>query len=294
MANLSDLISSLVASISAFVKRAQPEDTGDWADTVGPPNTELPPVKMTDLVNAREGNTIAAPTWSPSDEWEAGWYAPALKTRAHPGRVGGTIVPQAVVLHTTDTMPGGFASIVRSWVGKKGAGNGAHFMIGRDEKDGVVQFVCITKNANHAGGKPCGMFQVPGGKPVHPNTSCIGIELDAGGGLGKKKADGTWRHPDTGRVVAEADVFVDTRGRGWHRVTTYQLDQLQKLLTAIQFVLKPFPAGTRVKPTGDYKQNVVPWADSGGVLYPFNCVGHVTLDPVRKTDPGPQVMGWLK
>lgn len=269
-------------------------EAGDWPDTVGPPDDEMPPAKATDVVNAREGNSIAAPAWNPSDLWVAGWYAPALKLRAHPGRVGNTIVPRAVVLHTTDTMPGGFAAIARSWTSKAGAGNGAHFMIGRDEKDGVVQFVPITKNANHAGGKPCGMFQVPGGGLVHPNASCIGIELDAGGSLGKPGPDGVYRHPDTGRVVAAADVFVDTRGRGWHRVTAYQLDQLQKLLKAIQFVLKPFPASTVVKPTGNYKQHVVPWADSGGALYPLNCVGHVTLDPVRKTDPGPQVMGWLK
>lgn len=46
-------------------------------------------------------------------------------------------------------------------------------------------------------------------------------------------------------------------------------------------------------PTGGYKKNMVPWADSGGHIYPRNTVGHVTLDPVRKTDPGPQVVGWL-
>lgn len=293
MASLTDFIGNLTESVKAFMKTPYKE-TGDWPDTVGPSDDEMPPTKATDVINAREGNAIAHLGWNPSDAWTAGWYVPATKLRAHPGRIGRTIVPKAVVLHTTDTMPGGFAAIARSWTSKPGKGNAAHFMIGRNEKDGVVQFAPVTKNANHAGGKPCGMFQVPGGGLVHPNASCIGIELDAGGYLGNPTADGNYRHPDTGRPVAAADVFVDTRGRGWHRVTTYQLDQLQKLLTDIKFVLKPFPAGTVVKPTGNYKQHVVPWADSGGVLYPFNCVGHVTLDPVRKTDPGPQVMGWLK
>lgn len=44
-----------------------------------------------------------------------------------------------------------------------------------------------------------------------------------------------------------------------------------------------------VRPNGDYKANGVPWAKMEGAI-----VGHATLDPTNKTDPGPFVTAWLK
>lgn len=276
-------------TVIAFFKRAQ---NANW-DTAGhDTNPTAPKPSTLDVVNAGAGNVPSVPAWNPSPLWAAGWYGLAKRRDAHKGRVGATIVPRAIVVHTTDTMPGGFAAIVKSWTGSPGKGNAAHFMIGRTEADGIVQFAPITKNANHAGGVPCGKFKDPGGKLHHPNSVCVGIELDAGGGL-RRDARGGWIHPDSKRRVLDADVFLDTRGRGWHVVTPYQRTALNQLCADLQATLKPFPAGTTIVPTGGYKENVVPWADPGGHLYPRNCVGHVTLDPVRKTDPGPQVIGWL-
>lgn len=267
----------------------------NW-DTAGPTFVELsgaetPPPKALDVVNANAGNSSAEPAWNPSERWSGGWYGLAHKRPAHVGRIGATINPRAIVVHTTDTMPGGFAAIVKSWTSKPGAGNAAHFMIGRTEQDGIMQFAPITKNANHAGGPTSGKFKTPDGKLHHPNTVCVGIELDAGGAL-KRDARGFY-HPDTKRRVDDDDVFIDTRGRGWHVVTKYQRAALNQLCADLQHTLKPFEPGTKVIPSGDYKKNVVPWADSGGWIYPRNCVGHVTLNPVNKTDPGPQVIGWL-
>ena len=263
-------------------------------DTCGPIHDaegETPPPKTLDVVNANAGNVPAAPVWAPHEAWTAGWYSKAAKTPAHSGRIGATIVPRAIVVHTTDTMPGGFAAIVKSWTSKPGAGNAAHFMVGRTEVDGIVQFAPITKNANHAGGVPSGRFKTPDGRLHHPNSNTVGVELDAGGSL-RRDSKG-WYHADTKRRVSDSDVFLDTRGRGWHIVTPYQRETLKALMNDLQATLKPFEAGTAVIPTGGYKANGVPWADSGGHLYPRNCVGHVTLDPVRKTDPGPQVIAWL-
>lgn len=268
---------------------------GNW-HTAGPASGEstgnqTPPPRTIDVVNANAGNAASQPAWNPSARWSNGWYTPATRCPAHVGRIGATITPRAIVVHTTDTMPGGFSAIVKSWTSKPGAGNAAHFMIGRTEADGIVQFAPVTKNANHAGGTPCGKFKTPDGKLHHPNSTTVGIELDAGGGL---KKDGVgWFHPDTKRRVDASNVYVDTRGRGWHIVTPYQRDQLNRLVADLQHTLKPFEGGTKVIPTGNYKENVVPWADSFGYIYSRNCVGHVTLDPVRKTDPGPQVISWL-
>jgi hypothetical protein len=263
---------------------------GDWP-TVGPSGDEHPPVATLAVVNAQAGNAGASPVWAPSPAWDSGWWAYARPEHAHAGRIGRTIIPRAIVVHTTDTMPGGFASIVKSWTSKPGGGNAAHFMIGRTAEDGVVQFAPITKNTNHAGGARHGWFK-SAGYLVHPNTCTVGIELDSGGSL-RKRSDGTWYQPDTNRSVADSDVYVDTRGRGWHVVTPYQRETLKKLCDDLQACLTPFGEGTTIVPTGSYKENAVLWADSGGYLYPRNCVGHVTLDPVRKTDPGPQVIGWL-
>lgn len=41
-------------------------------------------------------------------QWERGWWIQAMQKPAHKGRIGGTIVPKAVVVHTTDMMTGTF------------------------------------------------------------------------------------------------------------------------------------------------------------------------------------------
>ena len=76
--------------------------------------------------------------------------------------------------------------------------------------------------------------------------------------------------------------------------TPYQREMLSVLVGDLQSCLKPFASGVGIRPTGEYKAEGVPWAESGRLMYPKNCVGHVTLDPVRKSDPGPQVTAWME
>lgn len=234
-----------------------------------------------------------------------GWYfgQDSRRVDAHAGRVGGTIDPEVVVVHTTDCMPGSMCAIVKSWSTVAGNGACAHFVIGRSAVDGVVQLIPTNRNGNHAGGSPKhGWYQVPKGPggtasgpmQIHPNTIAIGIELDCAGYLGRPvrvlSTGPMWIHPDTRREVAAADVDVDGRGTGWHRVTTYQLDALGKLIDELRHSMRVPRPGLTVAPNGDYKENGVPWAAAtqAGV------VGHATLDPTNKTDPGPFVMDWIR
>jgi N-acetyl-anhydromuramyl-L-alanine amidase AmpD len=232
-----------------------------------------------------------------------GKYDAARQVPAHAGRVGGAIVPSAVVVHTTDCMPGSMPAIVKSWATTAGNGACAHFIIGRNPADGVVQLVSTTRNGNHAGGAPKhGWFRGPNWPAtpmIHPNTVAIGIELDCAGYLGRPVASVVgqhWRHPDTHREVGVADVDVDATGKGWHRVTAYQYDELGKLIDALIPTLNLQATlertnGLMVSPNGDYASNGVPWADTWGSNV---VVGHATLDPTQKTDPGPFVMAWIQ
>lgn len=97
-------------------------------------------------------------------------------------------------------VPGTYAALVRAWQTKPGAGNAAHFLIGRHDIDGVTQFAPITRNANHAGGKTHGWWS-SGARLVHPNTIAVGIELDNAGRLAR--AAGRWLHPDSRTTIPD-------------------------------------------------------------------------------------------
>ena len=65
----------------------------------------------------------------PIESWDPNFvHAPA-----HSARIGGTINPRGIVLHTTDTLRGTMAAIVRSWTTTPGHGEAAHVIIGWDE-----------------------------------------------------------------------------------------------------------------------------------------------------------------
>ena len=214
--------------------------------------------------------------------WSAATYKPA-----HPGRVGGSIAYKTLVVHTTDMMPEAFQALVTAWTNKAGNGACAHFLIGRDATQGTIQFVPITKNGNHAGGNPCGHYKLPTGALVHPNTVAIGVELHGAGYL--RFRGGAWLHTDSGRNVAASDVYIDGRGRGFMAITPYQLRVLETLISDLG--LPGLPEGSTISPDASY--------DSQGVADFASCksptvAGHVSLDPINRTDPGPQVMSWMR
>lgn len=272
-----------------FLSLFQPAKTaaqkGEWPDNVGPDPDEMPVVKVTDVLGLTLRTNVIG-------KWDQGWYEFARRTPAHPGRVGRGIVPKTLIVHTTDCKPGTFNAILKSWTTQPGKGNGAHFMLGKSEKDGMVQFVPITKNGNHAGGPNCGGFKSGGmGTLINPNVVSVGIELDNAGRL-TKDAKG-WYHKDTGYRFAAADVFIDEKGRGWEKVTEYQLAELKRLWLSLKPSLAPWPSGTTVVPNGSYAANGSQWAVPASPAL----TAHASTNAINKTDPGPQVMAemnkWL-
>lgn len=214
-----------------------------------------------------------------------GWWSGATRVPAFAGRVGPAIRPRTIVVHTTDTLEGSTSAIVRSWSTTAGKGDCAHFIIARD---GVVtQMVPIYRNGNHAGGPIHGNYKSKGAL-VHPNVWAVGIEIEAGGRLRKKTAQG-WIHPDTKKVLSDDVVSVDAKGIGWHKVTDAQLAALETVLSAVEGELSGLDPDTTIVPDGTYKENGVDYFAEGTT----KIAGHVTLDPVNKTDPGPFVMAWL-
>lgn len=231
---------------------------------------------------------IAHPT---SSRWSDGWWQGATRKPAHPGRVGGPILPWATVVHTTDMLPEEWAALVHAWTDRPADGSCAHFLIGRTEQDGVVQFVPIMRNANHAGGPGHGVFDTKAARGIHPNLVTVGIELHCAGGV--RQIGGEWRLVESGvahgKPIPDADVVLDPQrpGRGWHRVTDYQLAQLGDLLAELELVLQPMPPGANERSTGEA---VPSWA----LPRSPRVVGHCSLDPTHRSDPWPTVMAWLR
>ena len=168
-----------------------------------------------------------------------GLWSLAHQVTAFAGRIGGAITPFAAVVHTTDESPDAWDGRVTEWTTSSGQGECAHFLIGRDQAHGVVQFASVFRNANHAGGAGHGSF-VAGSQSWHPNDVSVGIELHNNGRL--KMFDSGWRRYEYdssskkyiphGTAIDVNDVILDSAkpGFGWHKVTDYQLEQLGKLL----------------------------------------------------------------
>lgn len=220
-----------------------------------------------------------------------GWWSGACRMSAHPGRVGGTIKPYATVVHTTDTPPGAMPAIVKSWTTMPGAGDCAHFMIGRDALVGVVQFVSVWHNSNHSGGPGHGVFDSAAGMGVHPNSVSIGIEIDCAGDV--RFIAGQWRLVERGmpygNAISAGEVVADPLrlNRGWHTVTDYQLATLGAILDELEIaVLEPMPAGLVARSTVEIPP-VYATFKTGRV------VGHASLDPQHRGDPWKPTFEWL-
>ena len=282
-------------NLLSWITRAS--ETGNW-DTAGPSDDEHPLAPGMDVLKANWGGTNALG----SHGFLNGFYTGATRVDAHPGRIGATIVPRTVVVHTTDCLPGTAPVIVKSWSTTRGAGNGAHFVI--DRRGGITQLVSVTRNGQHAGGPTHGWYILdqPGkgvAPLVHPNAWAVGIELDCAGKLRAPKVrGGNPVHHDSGKEIPREDCRIHSDGTWWHVITLAQEVALRALLRdLVDQVLKPEPAGASISPSGSYlgtahsrtyQGNGSPWALHGGPVH-----GHVTLDPINKTDPGPFVMAKL-
>lgn len=265
----------------------------DRTNTSGPGPFQPSPLR---ILGEPAKHEAPAPEAAPV-AWTDGWWSGAQHSPAHPGRVGGPIKPLVVVVHTTDMHPRSFGALLSSWRSRASNGACAHFLIGRTPQDGAHQLVAITRNGNHAGGQPGHGWYTSGGRRTHPNLIAVGIEMHCAG-LVRRVGD-AWRFgesPGVGRpwapygpALPDEEVVPDVlrpKTHGWHQLTAWQYVQLGALLDAIRPQLGTAPPDLKIAPNG------VP--HTWGGMPSARLAGHCTLDPDRKTDPGPQALAWLR
>ena len=232
-------------------------------------------------------NEVAVP--STGGAFQNGWWSLATQRNAHSGRVGGNIQPFSTVVHTTDVVPEAWNTLLNSWVTQAGDGSCAHFAVGRNANEGLLQLVPITRNANHAGGPGHGNF-VANGQSWHPNLVSVGIELHSAGLV--RRVNGQWRLVENGvpqgHAIPDSDVIPRPQSPdlGWHVVTEYQYEQLDALLTGLESVLNPLPAGCVAQS--------IEQPPAYGVFPTGRIVGHVSLTAARRGDPWPPTCDWLR
>jgi hypothetical protein len=263
--------------------------------------SDWPDYPVGDQILSIEGYELDTGVPTEGEFDSSGWWSLAQHMPAFPGRIGGAIDPFAVVVHTTDMVPEDFGALLQGWTTALGKGDCAHFVIGRDADDGVVQLVPITNNANHAGSDslshPHGWFLVPGQQPKHPNSVSVGIELHCAGGWwgagGVKQINGAWRFMENGAphgaAIPDSDVIPDPQhpGLGWHTVTDYQYQQLDLLLRGLEAALAPLPQGC-------VAQSVSQQPEAWAIFPTGRRVGHVSLDAYNRSDPWPPTCDWLR
>lgn len=227
---------------------------------------------------------------------DLGLYDSAAIRPAATGRRGGLITPRAVVVHTTDMLPNGFDGLVRAWSAKDSTGACAHFILGRDPTQGLVQMVPIVRNGYHADGTGHGNWVLPNGSKLDPNQTAVGIEVHNAGRLDWLTADKAV-YSENHKALAEfrvglGEVFVDDLGRPWHAATRYQFDMLAQLLSDIKPHLTALMGAVPVPGTALVKDRSK-WDMSYAVPVARSLVGHASLHPAAKMDPGPQLMAFI-
>jgi hypothetical protein len=272
--NITDVVTIIAATATEAIERLG--KLGDDHGTGGPE----PHADVIDIVPP------------PHPCWQNGWWVHATQRPAHPGRIGGPISPFVIVDHATSMLEDEFDALVHAMTTRRGAGNGFHFLIGRNEKQGVVQCTPIDRNGNHAGGPEHGVFVDSKGRTYHPNLVSIGIELHCAGDV--RQLEGQWRLVEAGKAHGKAippeQVIPDPKrpGRGWHQMTPYQYERLTALHHDIELVMAPMPPGLVGRSSFEPAQA---WAQMPAGS---RAVGHVTLDPRNRTDPHPPTMDWLR
>lgn len=210
-----------------------------------------------------------------------GWYNLAKHKPADPGRVGKHTSPRAVVIHSTDMLPRTHNALVRSWTTQRGEGNAAHFLIGRTPEEGITQFVSCLRSANHAGGKLGGGVLIGDKRRIGWNLASIGIEVHNPGALRLDK--GFWCYDGEPFRDADDPEVEAMYCRGWLKYTDYQMEAVSTLIQTISVWpwFQPLPEYATISIDGNETPKA--WARvSDPVL-----VGHATINPMRKSDPGP-------
>lgn len=231
------------------------------------------------------------PTRDVEPYWMGGIWIGARHIAAHPHRMGGVIAPMTIVDHTTDMADEDWDALVQAFSTKPGDGACCHFLVGKSEAQGVVQFVPISRNANHAGGPGHGVY-IDDGHEIHPNLLAIGIEFHCAGGQVRLIGD-RWRYVEDGKIhgapIASENVEPDPQrpGRGWQKLTPYQEYVRGRLHADLELVLQPMHPGLRAVSKGEA---VPAW----GKPRSTRIVGHVSLDPEHRSDPWPNGMRALR
>ncbi len=233
-------------------------------------------------------------THPPAPRWRDGRWAQARQLAADPGRIGPPIAPEVIVDHTTDMADEDWEPLLVAFSTRPGDGACCTFLVGKTAAQGTVQFMPITRNANHAGGPRHGVYIDPArpGPPIHPNTIAVGIEFHCAGGQVRLVA-GVWRYVEDGKIhggpIAADQVEPDPQrpGRGWQKLTPYQEDVRARLHADLELVLRPMRAGLRAVSVGEA---VPAW----GMAASARRVGHVTLDAEHRSDPWPNGMRALR
>lgn len=223
--------------------------------------------------------------------WRGGLWIGARYVPAHSHRIGGAIAPMTIVDHTTDMADEDWDALIRAFSTQPGDGACCHFLVGKSEAQGVVQFVSVGRNGNHAGGPGHGVY-VDDGHEIHPNLLAIGIEFHCAGGQ-LRLIGGQWRYVENGKIhgapvpASEVDPDPARPGRGWQKLTPYQEYVRGRLHADLELVLAPMYPGLRAVSKGE----AVP---SWGHARTTRIVGHVTLDPEHRSDPWPNGMAALR
>jgi len=218
---------------------------------------------------------------APHPAFVNGWWSRARRVDAHAGRMGPSIRAVATGLHSTDMLPDDWEALIDSWSKRPGDGACANFLLGRDERQGVVQLVPTTRNSNHMGGTGHGVFVI-GGREVHPNLVTNSIEIHCAGGV--RLVNGQWRLVENGAAhgapLPAEDVIPDPArpGRGLHKITDYQRAMVKQLLADLHAAQAPLPAGTSTRAFGETPPS---WSKHAGC----RVVVHAEMDPVHRADP---------
>lgn len=184
--------------------------------------------------------------------------------------------PALVVTHCTSTLHGSASALLRAIRRPDGREASWHVLI--DEQGGIVQSIPFTRAAWHAGSATAAKVELDGLR-VSVNSASVGIELVNAGEVrrvGREYrawpfAGDATRKP--GPIVPVTQT-VTVGERLYHAYTMQQVEAWRRVMRAL---IEAWPS---------LKQDVTLVASDGSRrMMPGWRVGHVHVDPTRKSDP---------